>query len=970
VAGVEESQLVATLPTRNWPASGANVAGQSCGHDQFVMCKLDDDQHEIKSNTKTNAASLVARHKLTLCGFRCEPDAACQRLHRTVSMVPKAKAKETKPARIETILAAVQEGRWKSQVEIVRDAYAKGGKEGARHPKTRLPGAIFSGEFSQRSGSDLICHSGVLCADLDDLNEDIIEVRRRIVADPFTLACFTSPTGTGLKVLIPVYPDEERHAASFHTVQQHYKQTYGLDIDPKCGDLSRLCFVSYDPDLFMNPAANVITPAATDKPSGSHSWARPTEKLEDEEPRIRTALQDIPADNYDTWIRVGMALHGWDAQRGFELWDEWSQTCEAKYKQDEMPAKWASFGSEHKNAVTLGTLFDLAKKAGASSRAKRSQRRKNDQTAPPVGASGYIRPEIRVRNDDLLILLEEVWDALERFNVERPRIFRRGGHVSVLDVTDEGDPVIRALSPPGMQERLAEAARWFQIRKKNVPGADGVVTQQSYRANAKPPMDLVLNILAEPRSVLPLLRRIVRAPIMAPSGRIVVAEGYNQETKCWLALDGFDVGVLPDRPGAADISSAVTMLRDELLGDFPFCADADRANTLALFLLPFTREIIGHHPTPLHLIEKPIQGTGAGLLVECLGNLVTGVSPSFMPEARDEDEWRKRITSTLLQGPEIVCIDNLKHRLDSGALSAALTARFWTDRRLGASENVTLPVRCAWVATGNNPTVSGEIARRVAPIRLDPKTDRPWERDPQIFRHPKLLEWLCANRPALVKAALVLIRAWLVAGKPPGNATLGSYEMWATTLGGILEVAGIPGFLGNRERFYDRADRETEAWHGFISAWWGRFGSDRVGVKELWTLIAPTIVSTLSVDPPCDLGKGNDRSQRIRLGDSVAVAVDRHFTITGRSLRIEEAATYQGARQYRLLERKGVDPRECRESRESSPPTVNQVTLNAPPPGEIIHDNHDIHGAAGSIGQMVLPQTTGQSVNDLDWGAA
>ena len=76
-------------------------------------------------------------------------------------------------------------------------------------------------------------------------------------------------------------------------------------------------------------------------------------------------------------------------------------------------------------------------------------------------------------------------------------------------------------------------------------------------------------------------------------------------------------------------------------------------------------------------------------------------------------------------------------------------------------------------------------------------------------------------------------------------------------MGGILDVAGVDGFLANRVRFYDRADRESAAWSAFISAWLGRWGSTEVGAKNLWELLE-------HVDPPCDIGRGTDRSQRTR----------------------------------------------------------------------------------------------------------
>ena len=91
-------------------------------------------------------------------------------------------------------------------------------------------------------------------------------------------------------------------------------------------------------------------------------------------------------------------------------------------------------------------------------------------------------------------------------------------------------------------------------------------------------------------------------------------------------------------------------LLDDLLGDFPFIGEAERAHALALLLLSFVRPMISG-PTPLHLIEKPAPGTGATLMVDAISIVATGTSASVMVEGRDEDEWRKRLTAKLREIP-------------------------------------------------------------------------------------------------------------------------------------------------------------------------------------------------------------------------------------------------------------------------------------------------------------------------------
>src|SRR5207244_824979 len=105
----------------------------------------------------------------------------------------------------------------------------------------------------------------------------------------------------------------------------------------------------------------------------------------------------------------------------------------------------------------------------------------------------------------------------------------------------------------------------------------------------------------------------------------------------------------------------------------------------------------------------------------------------------------------------------------------------------------TVPVRCGWAATGNDPTLSSEIARRAVRVRLDTGSDDPTSgRD---FKIPDLLAWLRQRRAELVWACLVLTRAWIAKRRPQGDLVLASFESWSRVMGGILQVAGIPGFL-------------------------------------------------------------------------------------------------------------------------------------------------------------------------------
>jgi hypothetical protein len=306
------------------------------------------------------------------------------------------------------------------------------------------------------------------------------------------------------------------------------------------------------------------------------------------------------------------------------------------------------------------------------------------------------------------------------------------------------------------------------------------------------------------------------------------------------------------------------LILDELLGDFPFVEEGSRAHAVSLFLLPFVRSLISG-PTPLHLIEAPIPGSGKGLLSDVLLSPAVGRRIAVMAQARDGDEWRKRITANLMGTPEVILIDNVTVPLDSGELASALTAYTWRDRILGKSQTIELSVRCIWVATANNPELSTEIARRSIRIRLDPKCPQPWTLD--HFKHKDLKGWAQEQRAGLVWAGLTIVRAWMSRGRPLWQGKpLGSFEEWAAVIGGILEAIGIPGFLSNLHELYEVADVEASAWRGFVQAWGEKLGGREVGVGDLLPLAA---------ESGLELRGRGDQGQRVSLGKALTSKRDR-----------------------------------------------------------------------------------------------
>jgi len=482
-----------------------------------------------------------------------------------------------------------------------------------------------------------------------------------------------------------------------------------------------------------------------------------------------------------------------------------------------------------------------------------------DGHRPNLPQSDDGHPRIVVTDRHLHEIAEDAWSAVLDTN-HPPWLFRHGGQISEIVHDDEGRPIVSHLSLPALRGRLDRVAEWLRLSNQK-----GLVP-------ARPPKDVAEDMMALDKP-LPILRGITGTPVFSADGTLVVAPGYQKSTRLYYQPTGKPVPEVPQRPSSADLERAKGLLLTEWLVDFPFTDDSSRAHAVAAPLTAITREMIDG-PTPLFAVDAPSPGSGKGLLAEGIGVVVAGAPPPVMTVGRGEEEMRKRTTAILRDGSPVILLDNVKRRLDSAPLAAVLTTTVWADRILGKSETIRLPNRSLWLATGNNLDLDGEMVRRVAWVRLDSKVDRPWERTG--FRHDPLTPWVRENRHDLVWALLVLVQHWIAQGRPSWDGRpLGSFESWCRVVGGILDVADIPGFLSNRDELYRRVDAETEEWRAFVAAWWETHGDAAVKAGDLFELahqweLLPSVFATAKDD-------ATEHALRTRLGKALGQRRDRRY---------------------------------------------------------------------------------------------
>lgn len=492
---------------------------------------------------------------------------------------------------------------------------------------------------------------------------------------------------------------------------------------------------------------------------------------------------------------------------------------------------------------------------------------------------------IQVNNRQLRDVIADAWAAIHAINEptepgcpDKPFLFQKGGALARI-AGDGAQARIETLGETAIYGQLVRCANWHKVTEEAVIAVP-------------PSRDTARDMLVNPDPALPRLESLLRTPTFGKDAALITAPGYHRADALWMFADqSLDVPEVPIHPGEEQIARAKALLLDELLVDFPFVRDSDRAHAVAAILLPFLQRIVDG-PTPIHLIEAPTHGSGKGLLASLISIVTTGSVAEGRTVPENEDEIRKMITAELIAGRPVILLDNLseKRQLDSAALASVVTLPCWTDRLLGESRMLVLPNNALWLMTGNNPRLSGEMSRRCIRLRIDPRIDMPWLR--AGFKHSMLAEWAKENRSALVHAALTLIQGWIAAGRPLHGTRLGSFESWSGIMGGVLGVAGIPGFLGNLNELYEAADTDGQMWREFTGAWWETYSEETKKVSELNQFCEERDLMTSA------RGDGSARSQQTRLGKALGAKRDRVFN--GLTIRRISQGKHKGAILYAL----------------------------------------------------------------------
>jgi hypothetical protein len=408
---------------------------------------------------------------------------------------------------------------------------------------------------------------------------------------------------------------------------------------------------------------------------------------------------------------------------------------------------------------------------------------------------------------------------------------------------------------------------------------------------------------------LPPLDGIAAAPYLDRDGAVVADDGYHPASRLVLHSAGFQIPPVSASPSAEDVAQAVKLLTVEWLGDFPFASPADKANALAVPLTMTGRMFFAL--APLFVFDASTAGSGKGLLATTISLIATGEPPQVMELPADGEEQRKKITSALLAGRELIMWDE-SHVIAGRTLAAILTAEKYSDRLLGGNKLISVTNRFTQVALGNNVEVWGDMKRRVVPARLVPDTEHPEHRTD--FRHPDLEQWARDHRGELLAAVLTIWRNWIAKGKPEAPAGMGSFDRWSRAVGGALQAAGVEGFRTNTAGWLSDAD-DDDGWGDHLGQLRTRFGDKWFTVAD----VAEAIEAGFLKRPPLKRDPDKTLSQALAYGYR---KIRERWHGDMRLVRSESRDSASGGRTWSVIHRRSQTPEPSSAWSGSSEPQV------------------------------------------------
>lgn len=707
--------------------------------------------------------------------------------------------------------------------------------------KRSLPGVCFSGKFDgARCKSNFIQDSctHTFVVDIDNLAiSDVAPLKETLAKDKHSLFCFISPSENGLKIGIhvPTFNNDDDIKIIFEHVAGYMLDKYQIEIDKKCKDVSRLCFLSLDENVYINENAQKMDIDLSPK-AESQSFDKKFEVAP-----ARNNIVQIPSNtNKEKYISAAIASEieiltaATDGGRNDQL----------------NKSSFAIFGLlyvnnfEHLYDSCHSQLLSAAKSIGLSETEALStinsayktrhttskQPYESIQSNNVIAISGSLEPDIAEKSIKDILLKNEPEDT------GNPAIIIRKGYDSVITnacqvilndkevffynnlgickIKTNTDKIVSLLncSPEYVSHQLGLMINW------KVYGAKGILNDSNSPA-------LLLKNLSKlgDYDYLRELEGIVRQPIIDSEGNLTTETGYNKKHKAWLEfdIDKFDI---KDKPTKQDAMDALKKLK-ALLSECHFKDSYDESAALCAILAGVTRSSLS--TAPMILVNAFTSGTGKSYLCDMIMAFNTPNTVIPTPFPGSSEEFTKTIVPLLSESTGCINFDNLTTGIRPHKdLCSYLTNGGLKSRVLGSSKMQSSNSRELLISSGNNVNAVKDMKRRTHVISLDAGFENSVTRQ---FKSDPIKE-IKDNREKYLSLVYTIIVAYLKSGDKVKAQPIASFGEWS-------KMCRLPLiWLGEEEpatrmldSVYDSSDDESLG--ELLSAWYLLYGTSPRAVK-------------------------------------------------------------------------------------------------------------------------------------------
>lgn len=258
---------------------------------------------------------------------------------------------------ISAILSGIKTGRWQDDCLPIMN---EPDEIKRRKMKKSLPNYTISGRFDKgRSDKSIIEHSNLIGIDFDHV-DNVNALINNLKIDQYTFAVFKSVSHTGVCAIVKI--NGQKHLESFNGLSQYYWDKYKVSIDQSCKNISRIRYVSFDPDLYINDKSKVFKSHIEERKSSND------DRIPHSDKRFAFVLNNIEKQKiditgkYTQWIKLGFAIAHQYGIYGLEHFLTISQfspqytkeECEEQYK------LCCQYDTDKEKVATIKTFYSEA----------------------------------------------------------------------------------------------------------------------------------------------------------------------------------------------------------------------------------------------------------------------------------------------------------------------------------------------------------------------------------------------------------------------------------------------------------------------------------------------------------------------------------------------------------------------------------------------------------------------------------